>query len=156
MIKVLYLFMFRLIFILILFFCYSCNNAKNDSIDVNLINNPNTLDNPVKSKLEGPILNFISKDHDFGLITEGEVVIHTFKFKNTGNSPLIISEATGSCGCTTPSWSGDPIKPGEDGYIEVKFDSDGRVGSNSKTVTITANTIPNKTYLKISANVKKL
>ena len=107
-------------------------------------------------KLEGPILNFISKDHDFGLITEGEVVIHTFKFTNTGNSPLIISEATGSCGCTTPSWSGDPIKPGENGYIEVKFDSDGRVGSNSKTVTITANTIPNKTYLKISANVKKL
>mgnify|MGYP001288185530 FL=1 len=148
--------MFRLIFILILFFCYSCNNKKTDSIDVNLINNPNTLDNPVKSKSEGPILNFISKDHDFGLIVEGEVVMHTFKFKNTGNSPLIISEAKGSCGCTTPSWSGDPIKPGEDGYIEVKFDSDGRVGSNSKTVTITANTIPNKTYLKINANVKKL
>ena len=82
--------------------------------------------------------------------------MHTFKFKNTGNSPLIISEAKGSCGCTTPSWSGDTIKPGEDGYIEVKFDSDGRVGSNSKTVTITANTIQNKTYLKINANVKKL
>ena len=156
MIKVLYLFMFRLIFILILLFCYSCNNVQTDSIDVSLINNPNTLDNPVQSKSEGHVLNFISKDHDFGLITEWEVVMHTFKFKNTGNSPLIISEAIGSCGCTTPSWSGDPIQPGEDGYIEVKFDSKGRAGSNSKTVTITANTIPNKTYLKISANVKKL
>ena len=62
--------MFRLIFILILFFCYSCNNKKTDSIDVNLINNPNTLEDPQKSKSQSPVMNFISKNHDFGLISE--------------------------------------------------------------------------------------
>jgi len=156
MIKILYLFMFRLIFVFIITFFFSCSNDKKDNVNTDLINNQNTFNNPERSQTEGPILQFKSKEHDFGTISEGEIVLHTFQFENTGKSPLIISDAVGSCGCTTPTWSNTPIKPGESGYIEVKFDSKGRVGANSKTVTLTANTIPNKTYLKINVHVKKL
>lgn len=93
---------------------------------------------------------------DFGKITEGEKVSHVFKFKNTGNKPLIISNAQGSCGCTVPQYAKEPIAPGAESEMKVEFDSKGKVGSQSKTVTITANTIPAQTILTIKSEVVKL
>jgi hypothetical protein len=84
---------------------------------------------------------------------EGTKVKHTFKFKNTGNAPLLIYSATGSCGCTVPEFSKEPVAPGASGEIKVVFDSEGRVGSNSKTVTVNANTLPPTTQLKFSVKV---
>ncbi|MBC7935915.1 MAG: DUF1573 domain-containing protein [Rhizobacter sp.] len=79
---------------------------------------------------------------DFGKVTEGEVVEFSYRFKNTGTLPLIISNAAASCGCTVPEKPEAPIKPGETGFIKVKFNSEGRVGMAHKTVTVTSNAAP--------------
>ncbi|WMX16102.1 MULTISPECIES: DUF1573 domain-containing protein [unclassified Aureispira] len=101
-------------------------------------------------------LVFSENEFDFGTLEEGEKVEHVFKFENTSNNPLTISNARGSCGCTVPEWPREPIAPGESGEIKVKFDSKGKKGKQSKTVTITANTIPANTILTITSDVIKL
>jgi len=111
---------------------------------------------PVKEeKPEGPlpVFTFGETEHDFGTINEGDVVEHTFKFTNNGEAPLIIQNATGSCGCTVPTWSKEPIPVGGEGVITAKFNSKGKPNVQNKTVTITANTWPKQTRLKIKALV---
>lgn len=109
----------------------------------------------------GPLtaLEFEESTFDFGEIMEGDKVKHQYKFTNTGEEPLIISNAKGSCGCTVPEWPRNPIAPGETAVIDVEFDSKGKgkVGGNpqSKRVTITANTDPANTYLTIKGIVDK-
>ncbi len=98
-------------------------------------------------------MSFEELAYDFGKIKEGDIVEHIFKFKNTGKAPLMITSATGSCGCTVPKWPKDPVLPGETGEIKVAFDTKGRSGSEEKEVYILANTIPNKITLRISALV---
>lgn len=93
--------------------------------------------------------------HDFGDVQEPQSVNTVFTFTNTGDAPLIITNATGSCGCTVPEWPRTPIAPGESGEIKVSFSSQGKSGNTEKTVSITANTIPQTTVLKIRANVIK-
>ena len=94
-------------------------------------------------------------DFDFGSVKEGEKVKHTYKFKNTGSEPLIISNAKGSCGCTVPKWPSEPIPPGGTSQIDVEFDSKGKPGKQAKRVTVTANTVPAQSFLNISGNVEK-
>lgn len=100
-----------------------------------------------------PAFQFAEEEHDFGSITEGDIVEHTFAFKNTGEAPLIISSATASCGCTVPSWPREPIPVGGDGEITVKFNSRNKPGVQNKTVTITANTNPKISRLRIKSTV---
>lgn len=102
-----------------------------------------------------PIFQFEKETHDFGTLTEGEVGMTVFRFTNTGSVPLIISAAQGSCGCTVPTWPEAPIAPGAEGEIEVRFNSENRVGSIDKTVTLTANTVPNTKVLRITGQVVK-
>ncbi len=80
--------------------------------------------------------------YDFGEITEGDTVEHNFVFTNTGEFPLIINNITASCGCTTPEWPRDPIAPGQESSIKVRFNSKGKMGMQNKTITIFANTEP--------------
>jgi len=105
----------------------------------------------------GPLtaIEFAENKHDYGVIEQGEKVAHVFKFKNTGNEPLVLSNVKPSCGCTTPSWTKEPIAPGADGEIHVEFDSKGKNGKQTKTVTVTANTEPAKTILTITGEVQK-
>ncbi len=100
-----------------------------------------------------PAFEFAETTYDFGTIDEGEVVEHTFKFTNTGDAPLVIQNTSASCGCTTPSYSRDPVAPGETGEVQVKFNSQSRPGVQNKTITITANTNPSVTRLFIKTNV---
>jgi hypothetical protein len=100
-----------------------------------------------------PAMQFQTVDHDFGTIKEGQVVEHTFSFKNTGEAPLIIQNAQPSCGCTVPEWSKDPIPAGGTGYIKAKFDSNGKPNIQNKTITVTANTWPKQTVLRFKAMV---
>lgn len=95
------------------------------------------------------------EEHDFGNIDEGDKVNTSFTFTNTGNEPLIISSAKGSCGCTVPKWPKEPIAPGGTGTIDVEFNSKNKPGRQTKTVTIQANTDPNPIRLKIKAEVAK-
>ena len=98
-------------------------------------------------------MSFAESEFDFGTINDGDKVKHTFEFTNTGENPLIISDAKGSCGCTVPTWPKEPIAPGATGSIEVEFDSKSKPGAQNKTVTITANTEPAQSFLKIKAQV---
>jgi len=100
-----------------------------------------------------PAFEFTETTHDFGTITEGEVVEHTFTFKNVGEAPLVIQNTSASCGCTTPNYSREPVAPGETGEVQVKFNSQSRPGVQNKTITITANTNPSVTRLFIKTNV---
>lgn len=100
-----------------------------------------------------PVMTFTETEHDFGNINEGDVVEHTFTFTNTGKAPLVIVNAKGSCGCTVPSYSKDPIAPGAEGQMLVKFNSNGKPNAQNKQVTITANTEAGKEIIKIKAQV---
>lgn len=108
-----------------------------------------------EQKPEGPLpeFQFQTEEHDFGTINEGDVVEHTFAFTNTGDAPLIIQSAKGSCGCTVPTWPKEPIPVGGTGEIVAKFNSKGKPNIQNKTVTITANTWPKQTRLRIKAMV---
>jgi len=91
---------------------------------------------------------------DYGTITENADGVRTFKFKNTGNEPLIISNAKGSCGCTVPTWPKKPINPGESGEIEVKY-ATSRIGPINKSITITSNATESNKVLRIKGMVTK-
>ena len=82
------------------------------------------------TKPEGPlpVASFEKLEHDFGTIREGEKVTYTYKFKNTGEAPLIIQGAQPSCGCTAPDWSKEPIPVGGTGFVKAEFDSQGKPG----------------------------
>lgn len=117
------------------------------------INNPATADAPGDTSTL-PRFQWDKEVHDFGTITQGERVSYAFTFTNTGKSDLVISSAKGSCGCTVPEWSKDPVKPGDKGKIDVVFDSDGKSGHQEKRVTVMANTNPNTVELKIIGEVE--
>lgn len=100
-----------------------------------------------------PEITFNESEYDFGTIKEGEIVEHTFSFKNTGKSPLVIVNAKGSCGCTVPKWPKEPIQPGGTGEFLVVFNSNGKPNLQNKQVTITTNTESGKEILRIKAMV---
>ncbi len=100
-----------------------------------------------------PIIHFEETSFDFGMIESGEKVKHVYTFTNTGDAPLVISNAKGSCGCTVPYWPNMPILPGESNEIEVQFDSKNKKGKQSKRITITANTSPPQTFLIIKGEL---
>ena len=79
------------------------------------------------------------KSHDFGSIEEGVQATVTFTFKNTGNAPLILNSVKASCGCTTPKWTKEPIAPGAEGQVTAIYNSKGRPGNFTKTITIKHN-----------------
>jgi hypothetical protein len=133
------------------FFLTSCKSdhskkikSENLKSTMERISNSNTL----------PEIEFDKSNHDFKEISEGDIVETAFIFTNVGSSDLIISSASGSCGCTVPEYPKDqPIKPGETGVIKVKFDSSNKPGLQRKTVTLTTNTLQGKQVLNIKAIV---
>jgi hypothetical protein len=98
-------------------------------------------------------ISFNEYEHNFGKVTEGEKVACVFTFKNTGTGPLVISSATTSCGCTVSEYDNKPVSPGSSGTIEVVFDSSGRNGIQTKTVTIMSNASKPVVLLKITGEV---
>ena len=122
------------------------------SLSSNLVMNDNTAESS-SEKSGMPEFNFEKELHDFGQLVDGEKVSYSFKFTNSGDAPLIISNAKGSCGCTVPNWSRDPIAPGESGSIDVTFNSSGRSGKQNKAITLTANTNPSRKVINITSEV---
>ncbi|MEM6525393.1 MAG: DUF1573 domain-containing protein [Bacteroidota bacterium] len=117
--------------------------------------NPSSTPAEPETKPEGPLpaFEFEEEEFDFGTINEGDIVEHVFKFKNVGDAPLIIQSARGSCGCTVPNPPKEPIGVGETGEMLVKFNSKGKPNIQNKTVTITANTWPKTSTLRIKSMV---
>lgn len=109
-------------------------------------------DNAVISNPNAAVMTFDTDVIDYGTIEQGADGVREFKFKNTGKEPLIISNATGSCGCTVPTWSKEPILPGKTGVISVKYDTK-RLGAINKSVTVTSNASEATKVLRIKGNV---
>ena len=146
----------------------SCKSDTATTADTNLatpnapttaVATPNTPAAPAVPVGPTTTVQFAENAYDFGEVMDGEKVEHVYKFTNSGSEPLVISNAKGSCGCTVPAWPKEPIPPGETGELMVRFDSKGkgRVGgaAQTKTVTITANTVPPDTRIKIKGKVNK-
>lgn len=100
----------------------------------------------------GPAITFEEKTYEFGDIHQGDVVEHTFKFTNTGDTPLVITNVTTTCGCTAPKWPKEPIQAGDEGEILVKFNSRGKRGVQNKPITVYSNA-PQTTKISITTNV---
>ncbi|MCF1191182.1 DUF1573 domain-containing protein [Mangrovimonas sp. AS39] len=102
-----------------------------------------------------PEISFDKTEHDFGQIESKQSVETVFKYTNTGEAPLVITDIKSSCGCTVPKdWSKEPLAAGESGQFTVKYNGSGK-GNVSKTITVTANTEKGKEMVKIKAFVKE-
>lgn len=102
---------------------------------------------------KGPKITFTSIEHDYGTIAKGSDGNCEFTFKNEGTEPLILSTVKASCGCTTPSWTKEPIMPGKTGTIKVRYNT-ANVGGINKTITVTSNAVDNpRVVLRIKGNV---
>ncbi len=93
--------------------------------------------------------------YDFGKVTEGEKVIYNYRFRNTGDKPLVIASAVASCGCTVPEKPEEPIKPGETGILKVVFNSEGRVGPAHKEIRVVSNAYPSFPVLQLTGMVER-
>jgi len=98
-------------------------------------------------------MKFQTEVHDFGTIPEGPAAEYEFVFKNTGKDPIVIQRAQPSCGCTTPSYSKDPVLPGKTGSIKASYGTQGRPNAFTKTITVVTNV--GSKVLTIKGNVEK-
>ena len=145
---------FRILCVFALLICFfeSCKqtvHADSKHADGSIQNERNLTEKQTYPKFE-----FTKEIHKFGNITEGEIVVCDFYFKNVGGSNLMIRNIESSCGCTVVKWEKKPIKVGEESKITVEFDSKDRQGKQYKVLTIFANTKRKVKELKITATIK--
>ncbi|MCK9561803.1 MAG: DUF1573 domain-containing protein [Bacteroidales bacterium] len=126
---------------------FACNQTEKKSDTV--MKNETTLHADAETSIE-----FKETHVDFGTITQGEVVVHRYIFTNTGTENLKINRVEAACGCTASQYTTEVVTPGNAGMVEVKFDSNNRSGTQSKTVSVYANTIPARTVLSFTAEIK--
>ena len=131
---------------------YSCKESASSKVDANKVELAADRDAQAKNF---PIMTFDKREHDFGTIQNGTPQETVFTFTNTGNAPLIITDAKSSCGCTVPEYpKNTPIAPGDTGELLVKFNGSGQ-NQVVKTITVTANTEKNSELLRIKAFVQQ-
>jgi hypothetical protein len=143
-------------FIALLFFVFasailiSCVSKNSNSDKYSGVTNSDSTGIKVdKSAL--PVISFKEDFHDFGKIKSGEKITFAFKFKNTGKSALIISNVSTSCGCTVSAYPKQPINPGEESSVDVSFDSTGKHGLQTKSISVYTNADPAITTLRIQS-----
>ena len=102
----------------------------------------------------GPVMTFPTTTVDYGKIEKGSDKVRKFAFTNTGNEPLVIKSAKGSCGCTVPEYPKDLVKPGDTATIAVTFNSAGKQGEQHKNVTVVCNTVTRNEMLYLTGFVK--
>jgi hypothetical protein len=152
---------------------FACGSDNENTVEVNdgdqssvvATTNPQTGNSSGHSENDGhnhgsadekiTTIEYFETSHNFGNVFYPSENKFTFKFKNTGNNPLIIEEATASCGCTVPNKPDKPIAPGEVGEMDVIFrPKEGQVGQTvTKNITVKANTVPSESHLEITATV---
>ncbi len=128
----------------------ACNNSQqtsSESADTSALTTVNAD--------EAPVMKFVNDVYDFGKVKDGEKVAYDFEFLNEGKSPLIIANVSATCGCTVPERPTEPIPSGGKGKISVVFNSSGKVGLQDRIITITANTIPAETHVRLIGEVIK-
>ncbi|MBP5645418.1 MAG: DUF1573 domain-containing protein [Bacteroidales bacterium] len=130
----------------------ACGGKGGDDVGVDIINNPNSAEGYDQSA-SLPAITFDCDKHDFGRLSEGEVISYSFHFRNTGTADLVISGCSATCGCTIADYPRGRIAPGGEGYIAVSFNSQGKVGQQYQEVTVLSNAQPSRHVLKIVAQV---
>ncbi|WP_339342660.1 DUF1573 domain-containing protein [uncultured Polaribacter sp.] len=139
-------------FLLATNFIISCADGKaSTKVNKQNLDTAKTRDAEIKQGVAS--ISFDKKEYDFGTVNEGEIVETVFKVTNSGTTDLVITNATGSCGCTVPVWPKAPIKPGKTGDIAVKFNTSGKPNRQMKTVTLTANTESGREVLTLRGSV---
>ncbi len=136
----------------LLFVITACKQKADGKLSADLVNNPNSASGS-QDTTNLPKFQFESDLHDFGKVIEGEKLSYSFKFKNIGNSDLIIATANASCGCTVPDFSKEPVHKGEEGVVTVTFNTAGKNGFQHKTITLGANTQPSNFVLHVKAMI---
>jgi len=119
------------------------------SVNAQVITSPND----VKTKSSNASIKFETTSHSFGNIIEGQIARYDFKFVNTGTEPLILSNVSASCGCTTPKWPREAIEPGKSAIVTAEYNSQGRPGTFTKSIFVKSN--GGDLTLTISGNVVK-
>lgn len=132
------------VFAIALSSCNIRNNHKNGAEDTGTLVSQTDVKTNVK---------MIDSIYNFGKIKEGEKVVFSYRFQNTGEFPLVIASASASCGCTIPEKPEQPIAPGESGFIKVVFNSKGTGGTIHKEVHVTSNAQPDLPTLTLSGEV---
>ena len=107
---------------------------------------------PAAAQESGPVMALETSELDYGKIEQGSDPYRVFKFTNTGNAPLVIENAKGSCGCTVPTYPKEPIGPGESAEIKVRYDTN-RIGKFTKTITLTTNETVKTRTVRITGEV---
>ena len=135
--------------LLILIICglVCCNVRRNDKVA------DGTISMAEIAARDSSKVQVIDSVYNFGTVTEGEKVTYNFRFKNNGKKPLIITNATASCGCTVPEKPEKPIPPGETAFIKVVFNSKGKAGTNHKIITVSSNAHPEFPPLLLNGEV---
>ena len=137
-----------ILFLLVTLTAISCDVRRKDKI----------ADDAASQKAlalkDSTTVQIIDSAYNFGKVTDGDKVEYSYRFKNTGNKPLVIVEAHASCGCTVPQKPEKPILPGEIGFIKIVFNSKGRVGNAHKTITVISNANPEFTPLVLTGDVE--
>ena len=131
-----------------------CGNQSATKTEQNVEQPVASTTDTTASKQQG-IIEFEESAFDFGKVKEGAVVEHIFKFKNTGAAPVILSQVSASCGCTTPDFTKEPVLPGKVGEIKVSFNSLGQVGNQQKIVTVSSNAENRVTTIQIKGVVEE-
>ena len=131
----------------------ACKNENANQIQA-IENSVSVLDKSESSNF--PMMSFEEREHDFGFIQQGDEVSTVFKFTNTGNAPLKISDIKAKCGCTVPNWSKETIAPNGKGEFRVNFNSRGKQNRIRQVITITSNTKEATETVTITAYVKVL
>ncbi|NLP56991.1 DUF1573 domain-containing protein [Lutibacter sp. B1] len=135
------------------FFMVSCKENASSKIKASNIESAKERD--AKISLGGAIIDFDKREYDFGSVTEGDVVEGIFVISNKGKADLIILDAKASCGCTVPEWPKEAIKPGDSAELKFSFNSRGRSGKQSKSITLQTNSEKATEILRISGTVIK-
>lgn len=116
--------------------------------------NAQTQKTEQKSNAAQAEITFEKLEHDYGEVQQGGNGVTEFKYTNTGKVPLVLSKVRSSCGCTVPSWSKEPLMPGQSASITVKYNTN-NVGPINKSVTVESNALNSRVILKIKGTVIK-
>lgn len=152
--------LFLIVLLLLAFTSCQSDGKKNGSIEQidaggqisSIIRNPVTA-NDAGDPSETAQIEFDDIEFNFGEVDEGAIIKHVFTFTNTGKAPLLIRSARSTCGCTVPDWPKNPIEPGGKGEISVQFNTQDKTERQEKPITITANTIPAETKVRLRGYV---
>ncbi|QOD61613.1 DUF1573 domain-containing protein [Polaribacter haliotis] len=130
----------------------SCGNENATSkINKNNVEKAKYRDAEIKKGTAS--ISFEEKVYNFGTVNEGDIVEKVFTLTNSGKTDLVITNAQSTCGCTVPVWPKAPIKPGETGEIQVKFNTSGKPNRQQKDITLTTNTESGREVLTIKGSV---